>query len=46
MRDDLYHDIDCPKCRHYGRHVVGRTTGVIYCLTCGGECRKPEWLAA
>lgn len=37
---DLYADIDCPKCGHRGRHVLGRMTRTIYCLTCGGECRK------
>lgn len=36
----LYHDIDCPRCKHKGRHVVGRQTDTIYCVPCGGPCRE------
>jgi len=38
----VYRDIDCGRCGHQSRHVVGRETAAVYCLGCGGECRRPN----
>ena len=40
-----YADIDCPRCGHEARHVIGRTTGIVYCLACGGACRDVAYVS-